>query len=596
MIAVLSTLAAVLASYLLGSIPFGFLIARWFGKVDIRTVGSGNIGATNVGRVLGFRFFVVVFVLDFLKGFLPTRYLPLLVESGTGLDLPDLPVLVAVAAILGHNFPLYLKFQGGKGVATSLGSVFALDAIASVASATGFVAFLLLTRYVSMSSIGGGLVWLIAHFTRVDRPLARDQIAMTIASIGLMGLLIVRHRKNLVRIGAGTEPKVNLRKKKPPGRPTGRVMAWLVVAVALVAVGAIGFAWNARRKFEVVAGPYLVREVARVATGHQRAERLAFLDGGRLLAATCPRYGRVMLYRVTGAQKLELVRDIETGGRPVALGTTGDRLYVLVRPNNDARHVQEGWWQALDLAGQPVGPRVPAGYYPDDLAITADGRHALVLTSGRGEGGDHRPSPALASYDLRAPEGPKLLGRLEFNTKGDDPARLAVSADRTRAAVSLQGSRAIAWVDLADVGSPKLMARRTWVEGSNPDALRFDHAGGVMAIDEANEALWSQASPEAEPVIRPIQGGIGEAIEIPGRPDYWALSLPFDSGIGLVRADGLGTGDDPPAVLPLMGRANLASTRPLGLAFDPTRGLLAVANRSGGSIHLVALGDPSASR
>ena len=596
MIAVLSSLAAVLASYLLGSIPFGFLVARWFGGVDIRSVGSGNIGATNVGRVLGFRFFVIVFALDFLKGFLPTRYLPLMVARATDLDLPDLPVLVAVAAILGHNFPLYLKFRGGKGVATSLGSVFALDAIASAASATGFVVLLLLTRYVSMSSIGGGLVWLIAHFARVDRPLARDQIAMTVASIGLMGLLIVRHRNNLVRIGAGTEPKVNLRKKKKPDRPSGRVAAWLVVAVAVVAVVAAGFAWNARRKFEVIAGPYRVREVARVATGHQRAERLAFLDGGRLLAATCPRYGRVMLYRVTDAQGLELVRDVETGGRPVALGTSGDRLYVLVRPNNDARHVQEGWWQAFDLAGQPVGPRVPAGHYPDDLAITPDGRHALVLNSGRGEGGDHRPPPSLASYDLEAADGPKLVGRLEFNAKGDDPARLALSADGRRAAISLQGSRAIAWIDLADIGSPKLMARRAWAEGSNPDALRFDHASGLLAVDEANEALWSQAGPESEPVIRAVEGGIGEAIEIPGRPDYWAISLPFDSGIGLIRADGPGSVDDPPAVLPLMGRANLASTRPVGLAFAPTRGLLAVANRSGGSIHLVALSDISAGR
>ncbi len=221
MIAALSTLVAMLASYLLGSIPFGLLIARWFGKVDIRTVGSGNIGATNVGRVLGFKFFVVVFLLDFLKGFLPTLYLPVLVSRTTGLNLPDLPVGVAVAAILGHNFPVFLRFKGGKGVATSLGSVFALDAVASVFSATGFVAFLLLTRYVSMSSILGGLVWLLVHFTRVEHPWARDQIAMSIASIGLMGLLIVRHRKNLARIGAGTEPKVNLRKRKKDGKARG---------------------------------------------------------------------------------------------------------------------------------------------------------------------------------------------------------------------------------------------------------------------------------------------------------------------------------------------------------------------------------------
>src|SRR4051794_1215241 len=106
MIGALTSLSTLIVAYLLGSIPFGFLIARWFGKVDIRTVGSGNIGATNVGRVLGFRFFVVVFLLDFLKGFLPTYSFPILANRATSLNLPDLPVLMAVASILGHNFPI----------------------------------------------------------------------------------------------------------------------------------------------------------------------------------------------------------------------------------------------------------------------------------------------------------------------------------------------------------------------------------------------------------------------------------------------------------------------------------------------------------
>jgi acyl-phosphate glycerol 3-phosphate acyltransferase len=586
MIASLSTLAAVLASYLLGSIPFGLLIARWFGKVDIRTVGSGNIGATNVGRVLGFKFFVVVFLLDFAKGFLPTRYLPVLADRSTGLSLPDLPVLVAVAAILGHNFPIYLKFQGGKGVATSLGSVFALDAVASVCSATGFAMFLLVTRYVSMSSILGGLVWLIAHFTRVENPMARDQIAMTVASMGLMALLIVRHRKNLARIWAGTEPKINLRKKKK--RPEGRVAVYLVAVLAVVGV-ASGFALNASRKYEVIAGPYRVTEVARVATGHQRAERLAFADHGKLLAATCPRYDRVMLYRVTEANSLDLVRDIELEGRPVALSTTTDRLFVLVRPNNDARHVEEGWWETFDLAGNPVGSKVRVGFYPDDLAITPDGRHALVLTSGRGEGGDHRPMPALSVYDLKASDGAKLVGRLEFDEKGDDPARLALSDDGTRAAVSIQGTNAVAWVDLEEISRPRLIDRSWWTRGSTPDALRFDRSGGIVAVDEAEGALWYQGGPGSRPVIRSIDGGMGEAIEIPGRQKCWALSLPFDSAIGLVPAAYNAQHDKPPALLPLKGRANLAPTRPLGLAYDADRGLLAVANRSGGSLHLIAL-------
>jgi acyl-phosphate glycerol 3-phosphate acyltransferase len=586
MIAVLLTLAVVLTAYLLGSIPFGLLIARWFGKVDIRTVGSGNIGATNVGRVLGFRFFVVVFLLDFLKGFLPTRYLPKLATQPTGLILPDLPVLVAVAAILGHNFPLYLKFKGGKGVATSLGSVFALDAVASLCSATGFSTFLLVTRYVSMSSILGGLVWLIAHFSRIETPLARDQIAMTVASMGLMALLIVRHRKNLARIWDGTEPKIHLRKKKE--RPSGCISTWLVVVLAmlLVVVAVGGFAWNASRTFEVIAGPYRVSEVARVATGHQRAERLVFADHGKLLAATCPRYGRVMLYRVTESNGLNLVRDIDLEGRPVALATTPDRLFVLVRPNNDARHVEEGWWETFDLAGKPVGSRVLAGFYPDDLVVTTSGQ-ILVLTSGRGEGGEHRPMPALSVYDLGATGSAEVVGRLAFEEQGDDPSRLALSDDGKKAAVSIQGTNAIAWIDLTDINNPRLLARRSWGKTSHPDALRFDRSGGILAVDQAEEALRYQANPSIDPVIRPIEGGIGEVIEIPGNPNFWALSLPFDSGIGLVP--GGSKPDVPPALLPLKGRANLASTRPLGLAYAPERRLLAVANRSGGSVHLIAL-------
>jgi acyl-phosphate glycerol 3-phosphate acyltransferase len=587
MIDVLTSLAAISAAYVLGSIPFGLLIARWFGKVDIRTVGSGNIGATNVGRVLGFRFFVVVFLLDFLKGFLPTFYWPDLARQATGLRLFDLPVLVAVAAILGHNFPVFLRFRGGKGVATSLGAVFALDTFASVASATGFATFLLVTRYVSMSSILGGLAWLIVHFAREPKPWARDQIAMTVASIGLMGLLVVRHRKNLARIGAGTEPKIHLRKKKDRGRPSGRVATALVASLAIVA-GATAFALNASRKFEVVAGPYRVAEVARVATGHQRAERLAFADHGKLLAATCPRYGRVMLYRVTDSDGLDLVRDIELEGRPVALGATSDRLFVLVRPNNDARHVEEGWWESFDFAGKPVGSRVRAGFYPDDLALSPDGRLALVLTSGRGEGGDHRPMPSLTIYDLASSiENPRVVSRLAFDRPRDDPSRLAISVDGSMAAVSLQGSNAVAWVDLADLDHPRLVARRSWSSSSSPDAIRFDHRGGLLAVDEAAEALWHQAGPDAEPDTRPIDGGIGDVVEIPGRPDYWALTLPFDSGIALMRA---GRGSDGLlSRLPIKGRANLASTRPLGLAADLERGLLAVANRSGGSIHLVTL-------
>ena len=122
---------SVLAAYLAGSIPFGYLVVYWVKGIDIRTVGSGNLGATNVGRALGFRYFLLVFLLDMLKGFLPTLGFPMLVSRLSGAAPADLPVAVALAAILGHTFPVYLKFRGGKGVATSVGTVLALDPVSA---------------------------------------------------------------------------------------------------------------------------------------------------------------------------------------------------------------------------------------------------------------------------------------------------------------------------------------------------------------------------------------------------------------------------------------------------------------------------------
>lgn len=602
-------LAAALAlalAYLVGSIPFGYLIGRWVGKVDIRTVGSGNIGATNVGRVLGFRFFVAVFALDFAKGYLPTRFLPGPLAPGA----PDLPVGVAVAAILGHNFPIFLGFKGGKGVATSLGAVWALDWVASLAAATGFGLLLAAFRFVSVASLGGGLTWLAVHFGRTAGPWGRGQVALSVASMGLMGLLVARHRKNLARLAAGTEPKVSLRRRHEPvnapsptspsgpTRPAGKILTPLLLALTgagvLAGLVAAGLAWSMVQKAEVEAGPYHAEEVARVATGHQRAERLAFLDGGRLLAATCPRYSRVMLYRVTDRRGLDLVADIDAGGRPVALAAGTDRLYVLTRPANDARHIQEGWWEAFSFAGRPLGSRHQVGLYPDDFALVgpASRPHLAVLTSGRGEGDSRRPAGALTTYDVDVGSAnPTTLGRVEFDQPGDDPGRLAVAPDGRTAAVSIIGQKpAVAWLDLADLSKPRLVARRAWPEASRPDALRFDGDGSLLATDDGVDVLWHQAGPDRKPTSRPVEGGAGDVVPIrrAGQPDFWAYSLPFDSGLAFLAA-GAGNGHRHDRLPLLGGRAKLSSTRPVGLAVAPDRGLIAVANRSGGSVHLIAL-------
>jgi glycerol-3-phosphate acyltransferase PlsY len=169
------------------------------------------VGATNAGRLLGFRYFLLVFALDMAKGLLPTVGLPWMVGRMVAGEAPaSLAVFVAVAAIVGHNFPLYLNFRGGKGVATSLGAVIGLDPYASLAAAVAFVVFMLTTRLVSLASILSALVFTAVHFSRVADPWGRGELAMSVATIALVILLIVRHRDNIMRIARGTEPRVRV--------------------------------------------------------------------------------------------------------------------------------------------------------------------------------------------------------------------------------------------------------------------------------------------------------------------------------------------------------------------------------------------------
>jgi glycerol-3-phosphate acyltransferase PlsY len=204
----LAWFVAIAISYLIGSVPFAYLLVKWRAGIDVRTIGSKNVGATNAGRALGLWAFWVVFLLDVGKGFAATWFLPRLVEQWVGPPSSSGAPAVAVAAILGHNFPAFLGFRGGKGVATSLGAFLALDPFAGVAAMVTFLAVFLVTRYVSVASVGGGLGFAAAHFSRVDQPWASDQGLMTVVTVLMLGLLIARHRKNFQRLAAGTEPRV----------------------------------------------------------------------------------------------------------------------------------------------------------------------------------------------------------------------------------------------------------------------------------------------------------------------------------------------------------------------------------------------------
>ncbi|MBI3463357.1 MAG: glycerol-3-phosphate 1-O-acyltransferase PlsY [Planctomycetes bacterium] len=206
------TTALIVLSYLAGSIPFGVLVARAKG-IDIRQVGSGNIGATNVGRILGRRYGWLVFALDFLKGFGPVLAARLLGPrlDSTPFGKSDLPVLCAAAAVIGHVSSIWLRFRGGKGGATGLGVGAALVWPAMLAAGAVWLAVVAVTRYVSLGTILGSIAYLAAYLVMAfleGEPFDRERCTLTIFCIAVTALVIYRHKDNIKRLMSGTENKV----------------------------------------------------------------------------------------------------------------------------------------------------------------------------------------------------------------------------------------------------------------------------------------------------------------------------------------------------------------------------------------------------
>ncbi|MBS0266782.1 MAG: glycerol-3-phosphate 1-O-acyltransferase PlsY [Planctomycetes bacterium] len=197
-----------LAAYLVGATPFGYLTGRIVGKLDIRQHGSGNIGATNVGRVLGTRWGLLVFVLDLLKGLLPVAVLPtvLLGQGVTGLI--HWTIAAGVATILGHMFPCWLGFRGGKGVATALGVVAWIAPWGTLVAASVFALAFLIWRIISLASILAALSFAICQLILLWPALwsARNW-SLTGFSLLVPALILLRHRSNIVRLFRGEEPK-----------------------------------------------------------------------------------------------------------------------------------------------------------------------------------------------------------------------------------------------------------------------------------------------------------------------------------------------------------------------------------------------------
>ena len=211
---------AIIAAYLLGSIPFGLIIAKAHGK-DIRSTGSGNIGATNVGRVLGKKWGYFCFALDVLKGLIPMLAVmpfttPIFVQTQTEkIIILFLWLAVGCAAILGHVFPIYIKFKGGKGVATSFGIALGLwpyYTICAVIAILIWLAVVILWKYVSLASIAAAVTFPIALISMISiRP---DWQFVTlwpllIPAFAIPVLVILRHRENIERLRSGTENKIH---------------------------------------------------------------------------------------------------------------------------------------------------------------------------------------------------------------------------------------------------------------------------------------------------------------------------------------------------------------------------------------------------
>ncbi len=201
---VLPWILIALGSYLLGSLPTGFLAGRCCG-VDLRTKGSGNIGATNAVRVLGKPWGYTVFLIDFLKGLLPV-ILANHWSAQVGIHPASAPgALAALAALLGHSFPIWLKFKGGKGIASSAGVIVGLFPSAFLFCIGTWMLVFTISRYVSVASLAASLALPLAATILFCLHKA-DWLALLV-SILMCSLAVWRHRSNIARLRVGTEPR-----------------------------------------------------------------------------------------------------------------------------------------------------------------------------------------------------------------------------------------------------------------------------------------------------------------------------------------------------------------------------------------------------
>lgn len=200
-------LILLISAYLIGSVPIGYIVGRVFFRRDIRTAGSGNIGATNALRAFGTTVGVIILLLDMLKGFGTVMLAKAILGSDSGWI-----AACGLAAILGHIFTIFLRFKGGKGVATAGGVFLALAPLALLMTLLSFIVITAITRYVSLGSILGALGFGIMVIMQ-QLMLVKPDYPLMVMSVAVVLMIILKHKDNIRRLLQGTENKIKFTKK-----------------------------------------------------------------------------------------------------------------------------------------------------------------------------------------------------------------------------------------------------------------------------------------------------------------------------------------------------------------------------------------------
>jgi glycerol-3-phosphate acyltransferase PlsY len=200
----------IVLAYLIGSIPTAVWVSKKVYGIDIREHGSGNAGATNTFRILGSKAGTWVMIIDMLKGFIAVKLSLFSAYSWTSEAITNLQIFLGLAAVLGHIFPIWADFRGGKGIATLFGMILAIQPLAAVSLAGVFLLMLYLTRYVSLSSISASIAFPVFIVLIFQEP----ELSYRIFAIATACLVVLTHYKNINRLIAGNESKVPLFRKR----------------------------------------------------------------------------------------------------------------------------------------------------------------------------------------------------------------------------------------------------------------------------------------------------------------------------------------------------------------------------------------------